>query len=302
VAFTNDSLIAAIKRRAAVPSVGQWSSAEILATADEEMRSYVLPLVRRVQEEHLLQASDYTVISSDAIGQPLGAQYRIPGRAIGGALRDVYLVDSDGGVVRPPRLSTDDLEGATWGLYLFSNCIHYVNRNGSCSAPTLRMTYYLRPSALVLEAAAGRVTGYDANAHSITIAAAPAAFAGQTSFDIVRGRPGFEMLGFDLPGSITGTTVTLTGVLPNDIAVGDWVCLPEESPVPQIPAELHPLLAERVAFTYLKIEDPEAAAASAKTLEEMQAGAMLLLGQRIQGSPKKIVPAANGLFRRGGLW
>jgi hypothetical protein len=34
----------------------------------------------------------------------------------------------------------------------------------------------------------------------------------------------------------------------------------------------------------------------------MQAGAMLLLGQRIQGSPKKIVPAANGLFRRGGLW
>lgn len=296
-----DDLISSCKRRGFIPSAqASFTTTDFLAAADEEIRSYVLPLVRRVQEDYFLQSQDYTIqAGASPIGAPPGSQYRIPYRAVGGALRGVYLVDSAGNPIPVPRVDPDDLSEVSYGVYFMGNVVNYVNRTNYSAPTTLRMTYYLRPSSLVLAASAGKVQSLNAGAQTVTLVSAPAAFTGQTSFDVLRGRPGFEMLGFDLPATISGSTVTFAGPLPADLAVGDYVCLPEQSPIPQVPAELHPLLAERVAAAFLRSQGDAAGVQASKLEQErLEADALVLLSQRMGGEVKKIIPRGS-LWRRG---
>lgn len=300
--YTSDELIAAAKRNGAIPTAqATYQVADFLAKADAEVRSYILPLVRRTQEDFYLQVQDYAIQTGNAVGALSGPQYRIPYRAVGGTLRGVQLLDAAGSpIAGVGRVDPDDLVGAR-GIYFMGNVVQIMNGSAFQGAVTLRMLYYLRPSSLVLTANAGRVASLDANARTVTLANVPSSYGGATSFDILRGRPGFEMLGFDLAGSLSGAVVTFNGALPADLAVGDYLCLPEQSPIPQIPAELHPLLAERLAAAFLRSQgDAEGFAASKAEQTRMEADALVLLSQRMGGEVKKITP--RGLFRGGRRW
>jgi hypothetical protein len=299
VGYSADDLIAAAKRRGCIPTAqATFAIADFLAQADEEIRSYLLPLIRRVQEDYYLQTADFPVSAAvDQVGTIAGAQYRIPYRAVGGTLRELYFLNAAGSPVDVPRISVDDLAGASFGVYFLGNTIQFVNR-ANISVATLRMVYYLRPSALVLASSAAQVQSVNAAAKQVTLASVPTGYAGNATWDLLRGRPGFEMLGFDLAGTLSGSTITFAATLPGDLAAGDYVCLPEQSPVPQVPAELHPLLAERLAGSFLKSQsDREGWQDSKAEQARLETDAMLLLSQRLAGAPKKIVPR-NGLWRR----
>lgn len=289
--YTSDDLIASVKRKASTPdSQALWQSADFLAVADEETRSYLLPLVRRAKEDYYLQTADFPLVSTAA---PEGQAFRIPYRAVGGALRAVHLLNSNGRPLQCPRLDPSDLEQADWGVYFLANQVFYVDRTSYAAPVTLRMTYYLRPSALVLSANAAKVASWDFDAKTITLDQVPASYSGCVLWDVLAGRPGFEMMCFDFPGSldIPSKTITFADDLPPDLALGDYVCRAEETPVPQIPAELHPLLAERVAWRcLLSLNDSDAAAQVERQFPRMEADALVLISQRIEGTPKKILP------------
>lgn len=290
MAWTSDDLIASAKRRGVIPiAQATWQNADFLAVADEEIQGYILPLVRRVREDFYAQASDFSIAD--------GADYRIPYRAVGGVLRDVHLLDSSGDVVHPPRITMDDLDDAAWGVYFFGNVVRFVN-DGQVDSVTLRMIYYVRPSRLVLLAAAGVVQSFNVTAKTITLVSAPAAFTGGTSWDIVRARPGFEMLSLDAAGALAGSTITFTAALPADLAVGDYVTIPEQSPVPQIPAELHTLLVERIVLRFCQGQgDTEGAQLSASIMTKMEADMITLISQRMGPLQSKILPT-RGLWGR----
>jgi hypothetical protein len=290
LAWTSDDLIASAKRRGVIPiAQATWQNADFLAVADEEISGYVLPLIRRVREDYYAQESDFTYTD--------GAEYRIPYRAAGGVLRSVHFLSASGDVIDVPRVTLDDLEDSRWGVYFFGNVIRVINEIRSDLA-TLRMIYYLRPSQLVLTAAAGHVASFNAVAKTIELTAAPAAFAGGTSWDIVRGRPGFEMLAFDAAGTLAGTTLTFTGALPTDLAVGDYVCIPEQTPFPQIPAELHTLLVERMILRFCQGQGAtEDAQLSASILTRLETDLLSLINQRMGPKQKKILPI-RGLWGR----
>lgn len=293
--YLSDDLIRAAKRRGFIPTAqGAYTNADFLAAADEEIRSYILPLIRRTQEDYSLQQQDYTVTQ--------GAQYRIPYRAVMSTLRGVYPLDAQGNIIPCPRVDPDDLADVAWGLYILGNVVFLLNSTGWANPAKLRALYFIRPSSLVLASGAAQVTDFDADTKTITISTPPAGYAGNTSWDIVRGRPGFELLGFDLPGALLGSTLTMGGPLPSDLALGDWVCLPEQTPIPQIPAELHPLLAERVAAAFLRSQgDKEGYAASKAEQSRLEADALVLLSQRIGGEVRKVINR-GGLFRRQRRW
>lgn len=65
------------------------SDADILAAASKEMWSRLVPLVLSVREEFYVQQSTQALVANQQL-------YRIPPRAIGTKLRDVYLVQSNG--------------------------------------------------------------------------------------------------------------------------------------------------------------------------------------------------------------
>jgi len=297
VPYLSDDLVTNAKKRAKIPAAqASWSSAEILSSADEQTQSYVIPLIRRTREDYGLQVLDFTLGTADAQGTT--GPYRIPYRAVGGAIRDVYLADVHGNPINVPRITPDDLEQATWGVHFLGNALYFVNKTTQAAPVKLRMTYFMRPNRLVLQSGAAQVASFDPVTRSVVCTSVPTSYTGQTSFDLVQGRPGFDTLAYDFAGTVGGTTFIFASNLPSDLAVGDYVCLTETTPIPQVPPELHPLLAQRVAVQYLESEgDPFLERAQA-TLARMEADATTLLTPRIEGSPKHIIPSQRGPWRR----
>jgi hypothetical protein len=73
------------------------------------------------------------------------------------------------------------------------------------------------------------------------------------------------------------------------IKVGDYICLQNESIIPQIPPELHHALAERAASRVLMaIGDKEGYAISAAKIKEMDDKQATLIGSRVESSVPKV--------------
>lgn len=297
MAYLADDLITNAKKRAKIPAAqASWTPTEILSAADEQIQSYVLPVIRRTREDYGLQAIDFAIGTPDAQGTT--GPFRIPYRATGGALRDIYLRDANGNVINVPRITPDDLEQATWGVYFLGNAVYFANKTTQAAPVTLRMTFFMRPNRLVLQAGAGKITAISTSTRTVTCASLPATFAGATTFDLVQGRPGFDTLAYDFAGTVGGSNIVFSGALPSDLSVGDYVCLPETTPVPQIPPELHPLLAQRVAVQYLESEGDPNLPQALQTLGRMETDAVTLLTPRVEGSPRHVIPSQRGPWRR----
>lgn len=285
-----DALLASIRRRARLPiasALGAQDS-DLLAMCDEETDHYIVPLVLQKREDYWLTTEDIAVAP--------GASYRIPYRAIGARLREVSFLDSQSQITDPPRIPIDDLEGRDYGFYLQGSEFVFANPLDSSSLPvSVRFWYYLRPNRLVLAAAAATIASLDRAARTVTLASVPSGYAGRTSFDLLRARPSFDTLAWDATGTLSGSTVTFASDLPADLAVGDYVCLPEQTPVPQMPPELHPLLAQRVACKWLEVNDPQGYETAAAELQRMEGTLAVLIGSRVEGEPQ-------GIVRSNALW
>jgi len=85
----------------------------------------------------------------------------------------------------------------------------------------------------------------------------------------------------------------------SNIQVGDYVCLANECIIPQIPPDLHNVLAERTAARILAaMGDTENLQASNAKLQEIEIRQGTILDNRVEGAPLKIT-ARNSLLRYG---
>ena len=76
-----------------------------------------------------------------------------------------------------------------------------------------------------------------------------------------------------------------------ELKVGDYVCQAEESPVPNIPTEMHPVLAQLTAVHALEsLGDTEGLSNAQRRLERMEKSVMQLVDDRVELAPKKIKP------------
>lgn len=318
MAYDTSVFLAAVKRRAFVPTTqGTFAATETLAVATEELHSYLAPLVMEVRQEHFVTVTDVPLVSGQAL-------YRIPARALGGKLRDVLALDSGGCVRNLTRLEPE--AGGLWRAgdtgepAAFSLQGNYVRLHPTPTGTgTLRLSYFGRPGALVETSAAGRVEAVDYAAGTLTLSgAAPASFVPGVRLDVVGAQPGFSTIATELTLSSSapdgdGDAVLTFAALPvppsvpleypvtapEEISVGDWVCLAGEAPVPQVPPELHPLLALKTAAAQLEaIGDVEAARTLLMELAEKQKRALALLSPRTEGEPRRV---ANGMGQWRGV-
>jgi hypothetical protein len=96
----------------------------------------------------------------------------------------------------------------------------------------------------------------------------------------------------------------------DEVVVGSYINLAEETFVPNIPTELHPILAQRVAVTCLEAMGDEQNKQSAeRKLAKMEQDAGTFLDNRVEGAPQKIksrhsplVNTLNTLGRRNRRW
>lgn len=260
--------------------------------ATQELQGRVADLVLSCMEEHFVVTEDVAIVAGTT-------RYRIPYRAIGMKLRDLFLVNGD--EVEPLERMPPDLQGIDSGdFYVEGEHVVLVGE----PTGSLRFSYYRRPSKLVATSAVAVVASVNTGTDTITTSATiPGTFSTSTPLDIVRAKPGFGCLAVDQTATVaSGTTITLNTDLPTDIAAGDYVCLAGESPVPQIPVELHGLLGQATACAWLEAQnDQSGLQAAVAKLQALEKAAINQLESRVEGAPVKIV-VHNPLFRGVRRW
>lgn len=297
--YTATYLLESLKRRGMLPSTTEaLSTADYLALADEELQTFVVPLLMSVREEYFVTTLDVSVASGTA-------NYGIPARAIGGKVRFVQVNDGSGTYVPFRRI---DAERAHEYVYSGDSPAGYRMEGGNLvivptpsATSTIRVSYFARPGRLVPTTEAAQITVINTGTRVVTLSATiPATFTTAELYDLVAGKPGFATLGIDLAvTAASGTSMTFTATLPTGLAVGDYVALAGESPIPQIPVEIMPLLAQRVAFKAQEaLGDPRAAVAKAEA-DEMRNRLLGSLAPRDEASARYLSnPHAPGYGRR----
>lgn len=304
--YTTTNLIADISRKCFIPtSQVTFSADDLLAMADEELQIGVVPLVMRTREEYFVAFED-TVIQGNESG------FDLPSRAIGSVLRNVTIIQNPNSQNSPaerkiPQIAAEDAPyNNNFNNYLGVQSF-FLRNNQVILSPdtssfgggiTLRQYYFLRPNKLVEVNQTSQITAINANIATVNVI--PSGFGSGPLFtitsDVVRSVPGFGLLAMD--ESLTVNTTDLTITFTNDLStygaggiqVGDYICLAGDSPIPQIPVELHTLLAQRTAVKILEsLGDEKNLPAAAKKLEEMEKNITGLISSRVEGSAKKIV-------------
>lgn len=289
--YTTTQLLATIKNKALIPTNQvTFTNPNILIIANEEMQTAIVPMIMAVREEFFVTYKDFTI--SD-LGTAAG--YRIPTRAVGTKLRDLTYVNGTQ-EVQIPLMPEDEVNNQGSGYQTFNQFVAFIRANKIFLKPatglagTLRQYFFLRSSDLVETNAVGRIDSIDTVLKQVVLGNVPSTFTINTSYDFVMANPGFDILTQDItPTGVASSTFTFTD-LPVDLAVGDYLCLAGESPVPMIPVEYIPVLAQRVIVRILEaLGDLNGVSTARAKLEELEKYAQGLISPRVEGEPKKII-------------
>lgn len=322
--LTSSELIRSIKRRAMIPSdQNTFTDEDFLEMLNEEIQYFGVPHLLRTHEEYLLVSQDFALDGSTT-------KYDIPYRALGNKLREVSYVTNVSGltgqntgeqIYELSRISVDDLPDFNnystsryaQAFYVENNKIALLGELPVTNA-VLRMHFYLRPNTFVLESRAGLIQSIDTVNGVVTVEEFPDAFASSPKMDFVKHQSPNIILKFDAaPTAVDATTRTITfnaTDLPSDLQVGDYLNVAQETVVPQLPVELHAILAQRVAVAALEaLGDQEGLASAMRRLEMMEKSSNDIIDNRVEGAPEKITNRHGTLreavinssgYRRGG--
>lgn len=278
MAFDNSRLLSQIKLKASL-SDGRFTDQELLDLAYDELVSGLVPMIKALKEEYFVRSLERAITASQQ-------KYDLPERALGEVLREIKIVQG-GQLLDLPRISAEDVEseevGTPESFFLEQNrvCLYPIPAS---TQNQLRMYYFMRPGRLVLTSDCAIITAIDGGTNSLTCTP-PASWSISNSFDLVKGKAGFDTLSLDLSASsVTSTTVTLSS-LPSGLAVGDYLTLSGESPIPQIPQECHQLLIQMTVSRVLEnLNQLDSLQASEARVASLKQSVTSLLSGRVEGA------------------
>lgn len=303
-AMTSDKLIDSIKRRASIPSnQSTFTKEDFLEFANEELLLGVVPAIMTLHEDFFLFEKDLAI-------QPNKNSYEIPSRAVGNKLRDVQRKIDSGKYMEMTRIGIgdrfDDFQSITYtGLsqyYIKNNKVVLLQDVGS--SPTtdkLTMVFYIKPSKLVLEEKVGVISGINRTTGDITLVDFPEDFNSSLKYDFYKSGSPYTILDIDLvPVSVNVATKSVRfdpNSIPDELVVGDHLARAGECMIPQVPTELQVMLSQMVACRVLEsIGDTEGLQNALLKLQQMQQAAGILIDNRVDDSPQKVVNR-RGLLR-----
>ena len=278
-----------------------FTDQDFLDMLNEEIQYFGVPHLMRTYEEYLIVSEDVE-LSEDV------REYQIPYRAIGNKLRELSFITNvadtndinNEQVYELSRISVEDLPDFnnyfgskyTNSFYVKNNKIVLLGEFPLTDA-ALRMHFYLRPNCLVDEDRAGLIQSIDRVGGVITVESFPNAFSIVPDMDFVNAKSPNNILAYDkTPSSVNSVTRTITfdpDDIPSDLAVGDYINVAQETVVPQLPVELHAVLAQRVAVAALEaLGDEQGLRAAQMRLEQMEKSTNTIIDNRVEGAPEKI--------------
>lgn len=310
--LTGDKLIESVRNRAMVPSDNRtFDDTNILSIANEELDVQLLDKLLSIHEAHLV-----THINVERTDDGV---YIIPDRAIGNKLVDISLVQGNQ-VYEMTQIGINELPDHDEAynsigmdkFYIEGNQIKLIQPTRSYDH--IRIHFYLRPNVLTKldQCAIIKNITNDSNlgTTSFTFVSMPNKFqltdgslGTSIKYDIVDQKSPNKITVYDLtPTAISTSLKTLTfntedlGDELKNIKQGDYMTFAEESPVPNIPTEMHPVLAQLTAVHILEaMGDTEGLNNAKVRLERMFASTTQLVDDRVELAPRKIKPTHGTL-------
>lgn len=302
--FTTTGLLRQTKRRGFLSNGAGLTNGSMLEAISEQLRTAIPAFLKDLREEYIIAKLSIPVTS---------ATVPAPARAVGAALRTVKWVSNDGTEVQLPRIEPERRQDYA----LTDSCpqVYYFEGNNlilvpAVSSGTVVLAYQQRPGELVLPSECGKVLSKNANNFTVTVEARPSGWTADSVYDFVSARnaDNFKAYALDVNGPdfdgdflFTGNVGTFSD-LPSwfdSINVGDYICLAEETCIPQLPMEVHDLLAQQSAWQLASDTGSTRLPAIEKALTALKEQLTTLLSPRSDGSPRVIVNRSR-IGRYGG--
>lgn len=288
--YTNSDLITAVLNRAQLPSSSNTanvnSDSNLLKLGTEEIYTKLLPLIMTTREEWYVASYLHTIVAGTA-------SYSMPPRAAGRVLRDVQLISGTDIFSLPkidPELVYTTATGNPDSFYIEDDNV-VLFPTPAADYGTLRLRYYRRPNKLALPSECAQVVSISGNL--VNVNSVPQTWNNNIKLDLIKKTSPFVTIGMDCAVDNVdagAATITFSADLPNTLAVGDWIALAEYSPIPQIPQEFTPVLAQMIVVKVLEAYgDREGAGAAAADLKDIEANAIRMITPRVHGERKKVI-------------
>lgn len=294
---TVDDLLINIKKRGIFQSEDNTlSDLDLLSFANDELISYLAPLLNKFREEYFVTYEDLPLSSGKQ-------RYKIPYRALASGLRDVVLIEGENQreLVRINLSDRKDLGEYALGsepvaYYIEGSDLVIVGSVSPSLNCQLRLFFSMRPNQLVPVNQSGRIISINRELKQVEVANKPVNFTDTVGYDLIRARGNHECLDWDIiPTNLSGNIFTFSA-LPDDLMLGDYLCLAETTCVPGIPDELHPHLAQTVVVRILDaLTHTEALKNALGKLKDMEEKLPNLIGNRVRSQPLGVKNKFNPL-------
>lgn len=291
-------LIKSVRNRAMIPDDDAvYNDEAILEILNEEIDVGLLDTLLTLHEDHLVTYTDkpYKLVADGT------KRLIVPQRAIGCKLKDIQCKIGNSYF----ELGRIDLgEISDYSMYPFSNIyggdLFYMEGDEivilsprATQSNLFRMYYHLKPNSIVEESDCAQISSIDRTTGVIQFSSIPKNFVDMQFVDFIQNASANKILAFDIAvTNVSVSTRTLTvdpELIPDRLVIGDWVCFPETSPYPNVPTELHPVLAQRAACYILEaVGDAEQLATAERKLKKIEKSVQKLLDNRVDNANRKI--------------
>jgi hypothetical protein len=315
VGLTTSDMLKSIKRRALVPdNQNTFSDQDFIDLMNEEMMIGLVPSVLQTKEEYFIYREIVPLTANKS-------HYPIPERALANKLREICFVDSVDSSIRNEyemtQIAIDDrysgLSNGTGSsdftgfrrFYLMGSDIVLHPDVGPSPYGGLAFYYYLRPNNLVKDSEVASIVNINRLTGDITVNSIPSSYGiaipGTNNelvrYDFIKAKSPHNVLKINITVNSINKTAKIINVDPSSIPVdlesGDYFSLAGQTCIPNIPTELHMVLAQRVAQRVLEaLGDTEGLNNATAKINEMEAKMSTMLDNRVEGAPRKVVNRA----------
>jgi len=309
VDYTSSGLVTSIQRRITLPDAQNlYSPDDLIAFMGDELSSTIIPLIHSVQQEYWVYKIDVPLVQNQT-------NYTIPIRGITNGLRLVTLLDTNGNEIEYLLLRPENTASAynwlspfststLYGFYLENDhIVMFPNSVVTNPVNTIRFRIERQPSQLCSVTEAAQITSISGQV--VGVNNIPTDWTTSLTYDLINGQPQFQSKGDDFVVSnlnIGASLITFTTTLPTNLAIGDWISVANTSPIPQIPYQCFPYLAQSVAnLAMAGMADSGPYQDGVRKEALMKEDLLKLMQPRDMGNVQTIINR-GGLFDNGAFW
>jgi len=287
--YTTTDFLNSVRQRGSLPTTTNTnnvnSTTNLLNLATEELHIKLVPMLLSVREEFYVATKSYSITAAQA-------NYSLPANAVGMIVRDIQIITGSEVKSLSPvdsEFITTTAAGDPIGFYLEHNNIVLYPTPVS-TAGTLRVRYFQRPNRLATTAECAQISSINTATSTITVSSIPSTWATGVILDFIGASVPYRTIDNEYTTTSVSSTTIVFSALPLSLAVGDWLAPTGYSPIPQIPFEFQPLLAQMTVVKALEsLGDSNGVKQASENLKMIEAAAIQLISPRVQGEAKRVV-------------